>query len=284
MSSLTFPHARAITAPPLPFDEWLDTADERPRWVVPDLLRADSFMLISGPPKSMKTYFILSMAVALASGKSFGGWQAPDTEDLGPIFLIEEEGGSGNTVDRFRAICNAMEVDPCDLTNRLFIYWKRSFRLDKEVFVHDLMSDIATAKPSLVIADPLFHLMSGDENKAEAIRPVIEAGQKITVEGSSFALVHHTKKRIKDFVSRPDEMLRGSSAIAGAYDQHVYMQPASEKGGRVVHAIRMGREEQARSETFVWQFDQDDQSVVSSLHLDRLEGHLTEFDAVKATS
>ena len=84
--------------PPMTLDKWLDMIAKRdpPLWYIDGILPADGVGVISGPPKSYKTFFAMMLARVAATGHDLPPsliW----TKDRAPmkVWFLEFEGSQG---------------------------------------------------------------------------------------------------------------------------------------------------------------------------------------------
>ncbi len=198
--------------------EWVQRkVNEPPQpWLVNYLIPRKSLVLLSGKQKiSGKTYAAIAMALTASLGrKTFEGFEASDPSR---VLYIFEEGSERETAQRFRAIANAGGFD---LPDNQALAHRTGIKLNKAHWVRELKATIEDIEPDLVVLDPFFRMVEGNENEQETVLAAMEPLFKIIDKyGCSFLLLCHTRKSIKR-ADDMDEVLRGSSVIASAYDGH----------------------------------------------------------------
>jgi hypothetical protein len=160
---------------------------------------------VHGPPGSAKSFFALSIACAVATGRGFCGYPVKK----GLVVYVAGEGIAG-TGARLRAWKSEYGVSGG--VNALFKRGAVQLMNPEAVarFVADLKS--LPQPPALVVFDTLARCMvGGDENSAKDMGLVIAAVDRIRNEtGAAVLLVHHTGKN--------GESERGSTALRGAVD------------------------------------------------------------------
>lgn len=154
-------------------------------WLIKDILIAGQAGLIVAPPKSMKSFFTLALAVAVATGRDFAGHE---TKKAGVLYFANE---NTPTDDAPRLRMMGAQDAP-----NLWINYKKTFKIEQ---IEDYEDIIRARNVKLVIIDPLYLSITGgnealkDENKMTQI--LIKLGEfKRKMEDVTFVIVHHTKK------------------------------------------------------------------------------------------
>ena len=198
---------------------WLQQPDPAPRWLLKDLLPADSIILMSGKAKlSKKTWMAFALALAVATGVSYGPF-VPVNVAGEPVLVIEAEGSSPFTKDRWRMLGAGLSLDVTQSQNIYFSH-RAPILLNDPKWIVQIKAFVRDRGIKLVLVDPLAAHMKGNENDVESVQEIIRSLISIRETGASVLLLHHLAKPIKDFTRDIDDDLRGSSAIPGAYDQH----------------------------------------------------------------
>lgn len=164
-------------------------------WLVKGWLAAGQLAVVGGPPKSMKTFFCVNLAVSLGSGTDlFGQFPVPARK---PVLFFSGESGGEKLQRTANQVCTARDV-----------------RLkDCEIFWHTEPPDLATAdglrklhwtiracKAEVVIIDPAYLSLFGrggasPANLFEAGRAIMEVNKACRDAGATPILVYHTRKR-----------------------------------------------------------------------------------------
>lgn len=120
-------------------------------WLVRGVWPRNSFGPMGGEKKTLKSYNLLSMSVAVASGKPlFGEFEvvAP-----GPVVYYVGEGGQAPFQRRLQAIARAYGVELGDLPLHAVF---EVGALDSTAFTDALKRNLDEVQPELVILDPLY--------------------------------------------------------------------------------------------------------------------------------
>lgn len=120
-------------------------------WLVRGVWPRYSFGPMGGAKKTLKSYNLLSMAVAVASGSPlFGEF---DVVSPGPVVFYAGEGGQAPFQRRLQAIARAYDVDLRDLPLHAVF---EVGALDSPAFTDALKRNMDDLQPELVIVDPLY--------------------------------------------------------------------------------------------------------------------------------
>ena len=210
--------------------EWLEFDPIRiihPTWLVDKLIPEHSTCCIYGAPNTGKSFLVLDMALAIATGRK---WLDLDTrittgktKERGKVVYILAESPEGLN-RRIAAWLNhrglSREEGVTELAGHLFIPKVEHLQLDNPRGFSLLVSEINSKCPdvSLIILDPLVSFMEGDENNAGDTQSLINATRKLTEQFKeshcSVLMVHHSGK---DYARGE----RGSSALRGGVDTHL---------------------------------------------------------------
>ncbi|WP_032364090.1 AAA family ATPase [Rhodococcoides fascians] len=120
-------------------------------WLVRNVWPRHSFGPMGGEKKTLKSYNLLSMTVAVASGEAFFG--EFEVVAPGPVLYYVGEGGQGPFQRRLQAMARAYKVELADLpVHAVFEVGS----LSGVAFVDALKRNLDAAQPELVIVDPLY--------------------------------------------------------------------------------------------------------------------------------
>lgn len=160
-------------------------------WLVEGVWAKDSFGPIGGEKKTLKSYNMLAMGVAVASGEPmFDEFAVPH---IGPVLYYVGEGGQKPFRRRYQAVCKRYGVDPRELG---FAGVFDVGALDSTEFISQLRRNLDELQPSLVIVDPLYaYHPAGIEaqNLYERGRMLAEIEAEVRGHGS-FIIADHFKK------------------------------------------------------------------------------------------
>lgn len=187
-------------------------------WVVDRLISEGSVCIFFGEPGAKKTFALLSLAVCVALGKPWLGFETKARK----VLIVDEESGERRLSFR---LGNAIrgELGNGDIPIQYISLY--GFNLSNKNDALILQTVIQESGAGLVVIDALAEIMSGDENKKEDTHPVLIALRRIADEtGAAICVIHHANK---------SGGYRGSSAIKGAVDLMVKIESGS--GNRYIN-------------------------------------------------
>lgn len=182
-------------------------------WLVEGLIQRGANGLMIARPKSGKSFAVLDLAVAIASGQRWLDFYVPKRAR---VALVSREDHYGLTQARERKIRKNRQLLAEELDGWLYINAKGSrpkLMLDDEAEVAALIADLQANKTEFLILDVMRVLHGSDENDNTQMQKVIDTLNKIQEScGCSVCLIHHDNKREDATLT---ERARGASAIAG---------------------------------------------------------------------
>lgn len=187
-------------------------------WLIERLWSMNAVGFVSGPPKSFKTWTVLEMAVAVATGlPCFGAFPVHRT---GPVLLYAAEDPAAALRLRLLALARnrGLALDQIDIR----VICADSLRLDRSADREKLAATADLHRPALIVLDPLVRLHRLDENQAAPMADLlghIRALQRASA--TAIAIVHHSRKNT---AHSPGQSLRGSSDLYAFVDSLVSLQ------------------------------------------------------------
>ena len=172
-------------------------------YLVDGLFIRPSVNVFFGEPGAKKTYSALSLAVCVASGKPWLGFETKKS----PVLIIDEESGKRRLA---RRLGDVLRGEKCGKDTEVFCVSLAGFKLDDEndiVLIHDLINKTSA---KLVIFDPFADLFDGDENSKQFTQPVFHNLRRIAEETDCTHLVIHHSNKVGTY--------RGSTVIKAAID------------------------------------------------------------------
>ena len=241
-------------------DKWVVEAKNRDpvRWLIEGIVPGSGVMLISGQQKrARKTYFVMSLGLGIATGTH----PVFTVNESGPVYAVFEEGRDAPTAERFEKICEAHKVDVPD---NFHILWRPRVHLDNPNQAKALLADIAEKKPRVVILDPFFRMISGDENRQEDVNKVINTVFDMRDMGTTVILLAHLDKSRGETPTKDiDQQLRGSGVLANSYDVHAALRKYKQRSKHIDLTVR-DREGPEIDYTLRWNTKTADFSVTKS--------------------
>jgi RecA-family ATPase len=203
----------------LPVRRAADLEVETPsdHWLVEGLWGRKAVGIIGGPPKALKTFVGLDLALSVASGTPCLGRFA--VKERGPALVYLAEDALPQVRARIEALAGGRGLLLQDLD--LFVITTPVLRLDKEEHRQSLALTVRRLAPKLLLLDPLVRLHRLNENDSQEISGLLGHLRELNrAFHLAVVLVHHLGKKRR---SDPGQALRGSSDLAAWTDSSIYL-------------------------------------------------------------
>ena len=130
------------------------------KFLVDGLLIEDQPYLIAAPEKCLKTTLSIDLAVSLASGTPFLGYFG--VPERVRVCVMTGESGPDTVNETISRICKAKGIDQSSLADSLIITQEIPLLYEKDS-VDKLLECVGLLKPRVLILDPLYLMMKGDQ-------------------------------------------------------------------------------------------------------------------------
>lgn len=170
-------------------DEWDNLPPLAPE-LIKGVLREGHKMLIVGPSKAGKSFDLIELSIAIAEGKK---WHGRDCSK-GRVLYVNLELDRASCLHRFKDVYNALGWPPTN--KRDITIWNlrgRSETMDK--LAPKLIRRAKDRHFKAVIIDPIYKVITGDENSADQMAKFCNQFDKICTElGTATIYCHHHSK------------------------------------------------------------------------------------------
>lgn len=161
-----------------------------PEELIGGLLRVGHKMIVSGSSKAGKSFLLMELALALACGSSWLGFKCRSSR----VLYVNLEIDKASCINRFKTIMDAKGIDVKHADN-ITIWNLRGNALPMDQLVPKLIRRIKNQNYSAVIIDPIYKVITGDENNASDMGKFCNYFDKICLEtGCSTIYCHHHSK------------------------------------------------------------------------------------------
>lgn len=217
-------------------------------WLIEGLVPANSLTVLSGTSGVGKTWMLLSIAHSVSTGNPF---LEHFTSTKGKVLLIEEEDSEQSVQERWKMLGYDL-VDNTDF----WVLARSQFEILADL--NNLQEFIQENDISLVCFDTFRDIFTGDENDSSAVSSVVKKFREIN-KHASVLITHHHRKSSAFGTKNPAETLRGSSALYGSLDSHLYLE---EKGVTEIHLTQVKSRASKKHPTFKIIKQEDEYSMV----------------------
>ena len=170
-------------------DFWNNMPDLAPS-LIEGLLRQGHKMLIAGPSKAGKSFALIGLSIAIAEAQKWLGWQCSQ----GKVLYVNLELDRASCLHRFKDVYQALGLPPNNLSN-IDIWNLRGKVVPMDKLAPKLIRRAAKKNYTAVIIDPIYKVLTGDENSADQMAHFTNQFDKICTElGSSVIYCHHHSK------------------------------------------------------------------------------------------
>jgi hypothetical protein len=197
--------------------EWLKLPEAPSDPILCNLFDAGDKVVIIGQSKTRKSFFALQLALSLASGRGFLGFISLEKKK---VLLVQSE----IKKDRYHVRCvkmtNRLNIDPDELESLLIVNSRGA--PSQQLLIEKLVEE---HKPDVVIIDPFYKLLAGDESKSEDVKPILQFFDSLAEKsGAAIVYVHHDKKGVSGDQQLTDRG-SGTGIIGRDFDSAVYLSP-----------------------------------------------------------
>lgn len=209
--------------------DWINTEPPEPDPVVANLFEIGDKFCVIGGPKTNKTWFLLQMALCICEGVDFLGLTISKPRRV--VFLQLEVSGK-HFHRRFKMATEKIKFGTTG-AEKLRIVNGRGLDLDESL----IKEAVAQAKAEVLIIDPIYKLIDGDENTAQAFRNLLSMFDRIASQtGVAIVYAHHDGKGIAGTRIIQDRGA-GSNVLARDYDACITLTPHEQEGLQVIEML-----------------------------------------------
>ena len=167
-----------------------DNLPELAPCLIGGVLRQGHKMLIAGPSKAGKSFLLIEMCIAIAEGRPWLGW--PCTQ--GRVMYVNLELDRASCLHRFKDVYQALGWEPRNLDN-IDIWNLRGKSVPMDKLAPKLIRRAAKKDYIAIIIDPIYKVITGDENSADQMAAFCNQFDKICTElGTAVIYCHHHSK------------------------------------------------------------------------------------------
>lgn len=168
------------------WDDMPALADE----LISGVLRKGHKMLIAGPSKAGKSFLQIQLAIAIAEGRDWLGWHCAK----GRVMYVNLELDRASCLHRFKDAYSALGLEPRNIKN-LEIWNLRGKSVPMDKLAPKLIRRAAKRDFVAIIIDPIYKVITGDENSADQMAAFCNQFDKVCTElGCAVIYCHHHSK------------------------------------------------------------------------------------------
>ncbi|WP_440896260.1 AAA family ATPase [Amphibacillus sp. Q70] len=170
-------------------DFWDNMPDLAPP-LIEGVLRQGHKMLMAGPSKAGKSFALIGLSIAIAEGSKWIGWQCTQ----GKVLYVNLELDRASALHRFKDVYSSLGLRPDNIAN-VDIWNLRGKSVPMDKLAPKLIRRAQKKNYIAVIIDPIYKVLTGDENSADQMAHFTNQFDKVATElGSSVIYCHHHSK------------------------------------------------------------------------------------------
>ena len=158
--------------------------------LIDGVLRQGHKMLLAGPSKAGKSFSLIELCIAIAEGTSWFGW--PCTR--GRVLYVNLELDRASCLHRFKDVYQALGIPAKHLQN-IDIWNLRGHSVPMDKLAPKLIRRAAKKDYIAIVIDPIYKVITGDENSADQMANFCNQFDKVCTElGVAVIYCHHHSK------------------------------------------------------------------------------------------
>jgi len=170
--------------------DYKDNVPALPEELISGVLRCGHKMIISGPSKAGKSFLLMELCIALAEGVSWLSFSVR----RGRVLYVNLEIDPASCINRFMRIYEALQIEGRNMSN-ITIWNLRGHAVPLDKLVPKIVHKIQGKGYEAVIIDPIYKVITGDENSASDMGAFCNQFDRICSQtGCSAIYCHHHSK------------------------------------------------------------------------------------------
>lgn len=183
--------------------------------LINNVLRQGHKMLMAGPSKAGKSFALIELCCALAEGQEWLGWECAQ----GKVMYVNLELDRASCLHRFKDVYHALGWEPKNVGN-IDIWNLRGKSVPMDKLAPKLIRRAAKKNYIAIIIDPIYKIITGDENSADQMAHFCNQFDRVCTELEAAVIYchHHSKgsqggKRSMDRASGSGVFARDPDAL-----------------------------------------------------------------------
>ena len=178
--------------------------------LIDGILRVGHKLLLSGPSKAGKSFMLMSLAISIAEGIDWLGHHCRQ----GKVLYVNLELDDASTYHRFDEIYKRLGI-PARSADNITIWNLRGRAVPMDKLTPFLINRIKEKGYLAVIIDPIYKVITGDENNATEMSQFCSYFDRIAIEADTAMIYcHHHSKGANQKYSNSVDRASGSGVFA----------------------------------------------------------------------
>ena len=183
--------------------------------LIDGVLRKGHKMMLAGPSKAGKSFALIELAIAIAEGRKWLNWYCSQ----GRVLYVNLELDRPSCLHRFKDVYDALGY-PAHNLESIDIWELRGKSIPMDKLAPKLIRRAAKKNYTAIIIDPIYKIITGDENSADQMAHFCNQFDKVCTELNCAVIYchHHSKgaqgsKRSMDRASGSGVFARDADAL-----------------------------------------------------------------------
>ena len=158
--------------------------------LIENVLRQGHKMLLAGPSKAGKSFALIELCIAIAEGRKWFNWYCSQ----GKVLYVNLELDRASCLHRFKDVYTALGWSARNLSN-IDIWNLRGKSVPMDKLAPKLIRRAAKKDYIAIVIDPIYKVITGDENSADQMANFCNQFDKVCTElGCAVIYCHHHSK------------------------------------------------------------------------------------------
>lgn len=158
--------------------------------LIDGVLRVGHKLLLTGPSKAGKSFALIELCAAIAEGREWMGWSCRQ----GPVLYVNLELDRPSCLRRFRDVYQDLEWEPANIRH-IDVWNLRGSSVPLDRLAPKLIRRAHNRGYIAVVIDPIYKVLTGDENSAEEMAAFCNQFDRICgALGAAAIYSHHHSK------------------------------------------------------------------------------------------
>lgn len=154
------------------------------------VLRQGHKLLLAGPSKAGKSFALIELCIAIAEGKQWLSWDCAK----GRVLYVNLELDRASCLHRFKDVYQSLNITPNNVDS-VDIWNLRGKSVPMDKLAPKLIRRAAKKGYIAIVIDPIYKVITGDENSADQMAHFTNQFDKICTElGTAVIYCHHHSK------------------------------------------------------------------------------------------
>ncbi len=187
---------------------WNDLPELSP-CLIEGVLRKGHKMLIAGPSKAGKSFLQIELCIAIAEGLRWLEWQCAK----GKVMYVNLELDRASCLHRFRDVYETLGLQPDGISN-IDIWNLRGKSVPMDKLAPKLIRRAAKKDYVAIVIDPIYKVITGDENSANQMADFCNQFDKVCTELECAVIYCHHHSKGSQGAKRSMDRASGSGVFA----------------------------------------------------------------------